>query len=74
MERRLIDRAPPNKVWDNLSRVVETKQPSKASIPYTGRHKDFITTNQIVLPLSTDGNTVDGLFLVIDYILREEEN
>lgn len=62
------ERAPPSTVWNNLAGVAETKTPSRASVPYVGPQKDFMATNQIVLPLSTDGERVDGLFLVIDYI------
>jgi hypothetical protein len=63
-------RRPPSTVWENLKAVVESRTPSERSIPYVGPHKDFMTTRQITLPLSADGETVDKIMLVIHYVSR----
>ncbi len=64
------ERAPPSNVWDNLQAVIEERRPSTRSVPYVGRHQDFITTRQITMPLSSNGTDIDMLFLVIDYIKK----
>jgi len=61
-------RAPPSSVWDNFLRVAETGLPSDSAVPYVGPHKDFVKTAQITLPLSYEGQVVDMLLLVVDYI------
>lgn len=62
------DRAPPSTVWDNLRQVVETRLPSERTVRYVGPLKDFVTTRQIVLPLSNDDREVNMLMVVIAYI------
>lgn len=64
-------RAPPSKVWENLEAVIKERRPSTRSIPYVGRHRDFITSRQITMPLSSNGTDIDMLFLVIDYIKKQ---
>lgn len=65
------DRAAPSKVWDNLQSVVDTGEPSESSVPYVGPLQDFLTTRQIVLPLSDDDGDVNMLLVIIDYIRKE---
>ena len=65
------ERSPPSKVWDNLEAVIKERRPSTRSIPYVGRHRDFITTRQITMPLSSNGTDIDMLFLVIDYVKKD---
>lgn len=64
----LPDRAPPSKVWDNLWNVARSGAPSRTSVPYLGPKRDFISTQQIVLPLSEDGRQVNMLMVLVDYI------
>jgi len=40
-------------------------------VPYVGPHKDFISVVDMVMPLSSDGATVDMLFCIIDFVPRE---
>ncbi|RED47673.1 PAS domain-containing protein [Aestuariispira insulae] len=62
------ERREPSKVWSNCRLVAETGQPSCRSIPYVGPHRDFLATCQINLPLASDGQRVDMLMIVVDYI------
>ena len=62
------ERRAPSTVWDNCAMVATNIQPSCRSIPYVGRHRDFATTSQITLPLSSNGKQVDMLFIVIEYV------
>lgn len=66
-------RARPSTVWSNCQRVVETGQPSDSQVPYVGPHKDYVTTRQVVLPLSDDGKHVNMLMIVVDYLPATEQ-
>ena len=61
-------RAPPSNVWSNCQQVVETGKPSDMQVPYVGPHKDYVTTRQVVLPLSDDDKRVNMLMIVVDYL------
>lgn len=63
-------RAAPNTVWQNLIEICNSKQPSGRSVPYVGPHSEFLETRQIALPFSNDGENVDMVMAVIDYLRR----
>ena len=43
-------------------------------VPYEGRNRDFSVSEDIVMPLSGDGVTVNMLFVVVDFFSRSVEN
>lgn len=62
---------PDSRIWQNLTRVVETRQPHVSRVPYVGPHKDFMSVVDLVMPLSSDGDIVNMLFCIIDFVPRE---
>lgn len=62
------ERQPGSQVWENLKAVVETKEPSERQLPYVGPFKDFKTVRQVTLPLSDDGETVNIVMLVCEFV------
>lgn len=62
---------PPSRLWSNLEWVVSEQQPKANRVPYAGPHRDFLSVVDLVMPLSSDGETVDMLFCIIDYVARE---
>ena len=36
--------------------------------PYVGKNKDLLTTEDVIMPLSDDGETVDMLFVTVGFI------
>ena len=58
----------PSQIWQNCKRVVETGEPFLANTPYVGPHSAFREAEDIILPLASDGETVDSLLVFIDYL------
>lgn len=62
---------PGSRIWTSLETVTTQRQPRVNRVPYVGPHKDFISVVDMVMPLSSDGETVDMLFCIIDFVSRE---
>ncbi|MEH6526917.1 MAG: PAS domain-containing protein [Sneathiella sp.] len=59
---------PDSKIFSNCVKVVETRQPLAGQTPYTGKNSDFKATEDIIMPLSQDGETVNMLFVTCEFI------
>jgi hypothetical protein len=62
---------PDSRIWQNLARVTEARKPYISRVPYVGPHKDFMSVVDLVMPLSPDGETVNMLFCIVDFVPRE---
>jgi len=62
---------PGSRIWESLEAVTLARVPRVNRVPYVGPHKDFISVVDMVMPLSSDGATVDMLFCIIDFVPRE---
>lgn len=62
---------PDSQLWQNFERVVQGQQPQFNRVPYVGPHRDFLSMVDLILPLSTDGSSVDMLMSVVDFIPRQ---
>lgn len=63
---------PPSRIWTIFETAVMRRRPSLNDMPYVGPHKDFLAVRDMVAPLSTDGRTVDMLFIVVDFVRRSD--
>jgi len=59
---------PDSQMWRNFERAVVEQKPQLNRVPYVGPHRDFLTVVDLVLPLSSDGQSVDMLMPVVDFI------
>ena len=59
---------PDSKIFKNCAKVVETRQPLAGQTPYAGKNSDFKATEDIIMPLSEDGETVNMLFVTCEFI------
>lgn len=57
-------------VWDNCLTVVRTKAPFSRKPPYVGPRDDLHSGQNLLMPLSSDGQEVDMIFQVIAYQRR----
>jgi hypothetical protein len=60
-----------SRIWACSERVLEEKQPVRTDIPYIGPKSDFTTIEDVMMPLSSDGETVDLIFIVVEYIRKQ---
>ena len=59
---------PPSRIWSACARVVETRVPISSDTPYVGKHHAYKETEDLILPLSADGETVNMLFVTADFL------
>ncbi|MDJ0945490.1 MAG: PAS domain-containing protein [Kiloniellales bacterium] len=59
---------PPSRIWSACARVVETRTPLSSDTPYVGKHHEYKKTEDLILPLSADGETVNMLFVTADFL------
>ena len=59
---------PPSRIWANCLQVVEQRAPLSGDTPYVGKNKDFLSAEDLIMPLSDDDETVDVLFVTVGFI------
>ncbi len=68
----ILHQRAPSRIWSACKRVVEERIVHSSDAPHVGPIKDFVVSEDILMPLSDDGETVDIIFVVVDY-LREAD-
>ena len=59
---------PPSQIWQNCCEVATSGTPLMSNTPYVGPHKSFRDVEDIILPLSSDGEHIDSLLVFVCYI------
>lgn len=62
----------PSRIWQNCVKVVETRAPLLANTPYVGPQRSFRDLEDLILPLSSDGRTVDNLLVFVRFLPRTD--
>lgn len=62
--------APPSSIFTACVEVASSLQPLRNQTPYVGPHSNFISSDDIILPLSDDGETVDKLLVFVEYFSK----
>ena len=60
--------APPSRIWSACQTVVETGEPMSTDVPNVGKLRDFKRIEDIMMPLSEDGRTINMLFVAVDFL------
>ena len=58
----------PSRIWSNCRQVALEGRPISGDTPYIGKNKEFLTTEDLIMPLSDDGRTVDMLFVTVGFV------
>lgn len=66
--RDIPHQAPPSSIFSACSEVVIAKRPMTSTIPYVGRMSAFRHTEDVLLPLSENGDAVTMLMVTADFI------
>lgn len=59
--------APPSRIWANCRQVAITGEPLCGDTPYVGRNKEFLSTEDLIMPLGDD-ETVGMLFVTVGFV------
>ena len=59
---------PPSRIWSSCRRVVKERAPLNSDTPYVGKHKEFLTTEDLIMPLSDDDDQVNMLFVTVGFV------
>lgn len=60
----------PSKIWENLERTVHEKRPFSSDIPYVGPKHDVLKAEDVIMPLSSNDQSVNMIFVCVDYIWK----
>jgi len=61
---------PPSRMWSHFSAVAETGTPLFSRMPYVGKHKDFMSAQDLLMPLGAPETGVTMIFCIVDFVLR----
>ena len=62
--------AAPSNIFTACVDVASSLQPLRNQTPYVGPHANFISSDDVILPLSDDGKTVDKLLVFVEYFRK----
>ena len=62
----------PSRIWSACKRVVDERIAHSSDVPYVGPMKDFVVSEDILMPLSVNDETVDMIFVVVDYLRQTD--
>jgi hypothetical protein len=63
---------PGSAVWQHLAAAVQERRATRRAPPFVGPGCDFLEIENLVCPLSDDGETVDGLLIFVDFVRRRD--
>lgn len=63
-------KGPGSKIWGFLDQARETKQPLMKEVPYVGPMAAFMRSTLLFLPLASNHETPDKIFLVSNFISK----
>jgi len=66
--RGMEGKGPGSVIWGMLYNTKEVRQPQFQKVPYVGPNESFMKSTLLFLPLATDHQTVDKIFLVSNFI------
>jgi hypothetical protein len=62
--------APPSRIFNACVEAASSGKPLRSQTPYVGPHQNFITAEDIILPLADDGQTVYMLLVFVEHFSR----
>jgi hypothetical protein len=62
--------APPSSIHEACQRVVEQRRPISSTISYIGPNQNFFSAEDVIMPLSIDGEKVNMLFVTVEYLRK----
>lgn len=69
--RECLGTGPGSTIWSALEETTEAKTPRTTTIKYVGPLKDIYDVEDCVMPLSTDGDTVDMFLVTCEYMAKK---
>ena len=66
--RQIPHQCPPSRIWSSCEQVATGRQPISSDVPYVGKNRDILSTEDLIMPLSDDQETVNMLFVTVGFI------
>lgn len=70
--RQMEGKGPGSKIWGFLDQVRSEKEPLFREVPYVGPKELFLRSTLLFLPLASDHESPDKIFLVSHFISKNE--
>ncbi|MBI1244745.1 MAG: PAS domain-containing protein [Alphaproteobacteria bacterium] len=61
----------PSRIWSDFETVALRRRPILTDVPYVGPHRDFMRVQHVIMPLAADGETVDMVLSVVDFVPKD---
>lgn len=59
-----------SRIFNSCMDVATSGKALPSQTPYVGPHAKFVTAEDIILPLASDGETVDKLLVFVEHFVR----
>lgn len=63
--------ASPSRIFNNCVEVASKGTPFRSQTPYVGPHANFISAEDVILPLAADGVNVDKLLVFVEHFEKD---
>jgi len=64
--------AAPSRIFNNCVEVAASGDAFRSQTPYVGPHADYVSAEDIILPLADDGVNVDKLLVFVEHFPRSQ--
>lgn len=61
---------PPSRLYSNLTKAVTERAPVLSDTPYVGTKKDFLKSDELILPLVDENDQITHLLVLLDFDRR----
>lgn len=65
---------PPSQIWTSCCTVVGSRKPLFSAVPYVGPKKEFVRSEDVILPLAPPGEQVNMLLVAVGFVRKHDNS